>query len=196
MKQLENMKETLIGCVQGEMSHLDRADYQEMGAAIDMIKDLSEAIYYCTITKAMEEKEKETHHYTTPMYMTDYRYRDMDRDYGRMYYNGNGSSSSSNGNSSSNGGYGSSNGGRRGYDEYPVMRLDMRDHREGTSPMTRKTYMEGKEMHHDKVVQMKELENYIQELGKDIVEMLRDASPEEKQLMQKKLSTLATKLDV
>ena len=56
--------------------------------------------------------------------------------------------------------------------------------------------MEGKEMHHDKVVQMKELENYIQELGKDIVEMLRDASPEEKQLMQKKLSTLATKLDV
>jgi hypothetical protein len=111
-----------------------------------------------------------------------------------MYYNGDGSSSSGNGNSSSNGGYGSSNGGRRGYDEYPVMKLDMRDHREGTSPMTRKTYMEGKEMHHDKAVQMKELENYIQELGKDIVEMLRDASPEEKQLMQKKIAALAEKV--
>ena len=29
-----------------------------MGEAIDMIKDLSEAIYYCTITEAMEKSDK------------------------------------------------------------------------------------------------------------------------------------------
>jgi hypothetical protein len=40
-----------------------------------MIKDLEEAMYYCTVTKAMEGKEKEgkEHHY----YYTEYR--DMDR---------------------------------------------------------------------------------------------------------------------
>ena len=52
-----------------------------------MIKDLSEAIYYCTITEAMEKSEEEPapinniNYYTTPlynnkMYPGDY-YRDM-----------------------------------------------------------------------------------------------------------------------
>ena len=39
-------------------------------------------------------------------------------------------------------------------------------------------------------------ENYMHELTEDITEMIQDASPEEKQLLQKKLSTLATKVDV
>jgi hypothetical protein len=56
--------------------------------------------------------------------------------------------------------------------------------------------MEAKEMHHDKAVKMKELENYVSELGKDLTEMIRDASPEEKQLLQIKLAALATKIDV
>jgi len=38
---------------------MEKVDAQELGAAVDMIKDLSEAIYYCTITEAMEEKEDE-----------------------------------------------------------------------------------------------------------------------------------------
>jgi hypothetical protein len=41
------------------MTHLDSVDAKELGEAIDMIKDLSEAIYYCTVTEAMEAKEKE-----------------------------------------------------------------------------------------------------------------------------------------
>jgi hypothetical protein len=36
-----------------------------------------------------------------------------------------------------------------------------RDYREGRSPMTRKTYMEHKQMHHGKEVQMQELEKYV-----------------------------------
>ena len=54
VKRLEQMKECLVSCVQNQISgHLDQVDTKELGEAIDMIKDLEEAIYYCTITKAM-----------------------------------------------------------------------------------------------------------------------------------------------
>jgi predicted transcriptional regulator len=66
--------------------------------------------------------------------------------------------------------------------------------REGRSPMSRKTYMESKEMHQDKSSQMRELEKYLQELSADITELIEDASPEEKQLMQQKIGNLATKI--
>lgn len=58
MEQLKNMKQTLVSCIQGQMAHLDSVDTKELGEVVDMVKDLSEAIYYCTITEAMEEKEK------------------------------------------------------------------------------------------------------------------------------------------
>ena len=48
--------------------------------------------------------------------------------------------------------------------------------------------------HADKTVQMRELENYMQELSQDIVEMIEGASPEEKQYMSKKIAALATKI--
>ena len=41
---------------------------------------------------------------------------------------------------------------------------------------------------------MKELEHYLNELSKDIVEMVEDASPEEKQMLNQKLTTLAGKI--
>jgi len=59
MKQLKSMKETLMGAVQGQLGNLGQADYRELGAAVDMIKDLSEAIYYCSIVESMEESAKE-----------------------------------------------------------------------------------------------------------------------------------------
>lgn len=46
-----------------QLSNIQEADCHELGAAIDMIKDLAEASYYCTITDAMLEKEKEETHY-------------------------------------------------------------------------------------------------------------------------------------
>jgi hypothetical protein len=175
MEKLKSMKETLMGCVQGEICNLKSADTQELGAAVDMIKDLSEAIYYCTITEAMEHKEKngeKEHHYYYPTeyasnggrrgssdYMMDYPYymRDMDRERGRMYYDG---GSSSNGNNARGGG-------TRGYGEMGEIEIpfNMRDIREGKSPMSRKTYMESKEMHQDRTIHMRELEKYMQELS-------------------------------
>ena len=103
MERLKMMKENLMSAVQGQMGNLHNADTKELGEAVDMIKDLSEAIYYCTITEAMNKKEEHGHesrYYPVdyqyepkmyPVYYTDYR--DMDRYQGRMYYNGNGGNS-------------------------------------------------------------------------------------------------------
>ena len=56
MEMLKSMKETLMACAQGQMGHLDTVDAKELGEVIDMIKDIEEAIYYCTITEAMHSK--------------------------------------------------------------------------------------------------------------------------------------------
>lgn len=181
MEQYKMMKQSLMACAQSQMNNLANVNAKELGEVIDMLKDLEEAVYYCTITKAMEsqgeEKVKEYHYYTQPSYNE----RDMDRDSGRMYYtpmyyggNGNGGGS----------------GGNRYYTE-PHM---MRDPKEGRSHQVRKSYMESKEMHKDKASQLKELEKYMQELTQDMVEMIEDASPEERQYLEKRVSALASKI--
>ena len=203
MERLKNMKETLMSCVQSQIGgHLSEVDSKELGEAIDMIKDLSEAIYYCTITESMEEGSKyDKGHQKEIMYYPIYM-RDMDRQEGRMYYNGgsNGNGSSSSGNNSSSGDSGSAYyGGYRPMERfnqpqefYP--REMMHDYREGRSPMARRTYMESKELHKGKEAQMKELEKYMQELSHDITEMIEDATPEEKQILKQKVAMLANKI--
>lgn len=146
MEQLKMMKENIMACIQTQMGRLDEVNTEELGEAIDMIKDLSEAIYYCTITEAMKEKEKDN--------------KDI-------YY----------------------------YTEREIPMDFARDYREGRSPMQRRMYMESKEMHHNKDVQIKELEKYIQELTSDITEMIKGATPEEKRMLQNKLTALATKIN-
>ena len=68
-----------------------------------------------------------------------------------------------------------------------------RDEREGRSPMNRRMYMEAKSTK-DKASQLRELEKYMQELTQDMVEMVEDASPEEKQLLSKRIAALGTKI--
>jgi uncharacterized protein YPO0396 len=70
----------------------------------------------------------------------------------------------------------------------------MRDEREGRSPKSRKTYMESKAQHSDKAMQMKELENYMQELTTDMVEMVEGSTQEEKQYLSKRIAALANKI--
>lgn len=64
----------------------------------------------------------------------------------------------------------------------------------GLSPMKRKSYIESKERHMDQALQIRELEEYVQELTSDLMEMIQDATPEEKQLLQRRIATLATKI--
>lgn len=175
MKRLIEMKEMLTCVVEGQMTHLESVDAKELGEAIDMIKDLAEAIYYCTVTEAMESKEweKEPTH------------REEDWERGRMYYDGRG-----------DGGRAISHRGetyRPSEREMPLGEA-MRDRREGKSPMSRKMYMESKEMHKDKAASLQELERYAQELTSDLIEMVEGASPEEKQFLSNKIATLATKI--
>lgn len=203
MEKLKNIKDNLAALIQSEIvGNATNINTKELGEAVDMLKDLSEAIYYCSVTKAMEEyeKDKEKHKMMPehePMYYPNYR--DMDMTKGRRYYDEmyprrypiyyDGGNSTSNGSNDSSSG--KNNGGSRSFYEMP---FDMRDVREGRSPMIRKNYMESKEMHHDKDTQIKELEKYAQELTQDITEMIQDASPEEKQILQQKIATLATKI--
>ena len=56
MEDLKKMKECLVTKVEGQIyNHLDTVSTEELGAAVDMIKDLAEAAYYCAIVKSMEE---------------------------------------------------------------------------------------------------------------------------------------------
>lgn len=175
---LKTMKDQIVSCVQGQLGDISKVDAHELGEAVDMIKDLSEAIYYCTITEAMEKSDKETQpinniNYYTRMYP---EYRDIERNNGYMYYTGGGQGQ---GNSGSTTSY------------YTEM---MRDPRQGRSPMRRRMYMQGKQKHKDTNSQLHELEAYLQELSTDIVEMVKDASTEEKAVLRQKMSVLADKI--
>lgn len=209
MENLKKMKECLIGVAEGQVyGNLDKVNAQELGEVMDMIKDLSEAVYYCTITESMEKQAWEEQE---SMYYTPYMYNQGAPDGGRapMYKDNRG-------------------GMIRRYDDgqtsysmyhdrdagmYPGQREPMipapyvyrdgmmrdpshammRDPKEGRSGERRRMYMDGKG-HKDKVKQMQELEQYMQELATDITEMIQDASPEEKQLMQNRIATLAAKV--
>ena len=142
MHKLKKMQECLISCVWEQMKDLSKTDAKELGEVMDMIKDLSETMYYEAITKAMEEKEEEKEHSS----------------------------------------------------EKHCCGEHARDHREGRSPMCRKSYLEAKEKQYAKEHQMKELESYLLELSQDINEMIQEASMEEKQMLQQKLSMLASKI--
>ena len=129
-----------------------------------------------------KQGETNINYYTTP-YNSRIQpdYRATERMSGYMYYptGGNGGQT---GNSSMN--Y---------YTEMPNMMG--RDPREGRSPMRRRMYMEGKEMHNDPSSQLHELEAYLQELSTDITEMVKDASPEERATLRQKMTTLASKIN-
>ena len=222
-EKLKWMKDSLICVVENQLCNLGEVDTEELGDAIDMIKDLEEAIYYCTVTEAMN---KQGHEMSMEMKKGDHQqkpeddrmyysggYPAMYADNGRrrradgtfyaeggqnyMYADGGGQSSSSGGqnymyaggqNYADSGGTNSSNG--RNYYDDPMWR----DEREGRSPMSRKMYMEAKHMNKDKATQLRELEKYMQELSSDMTEMIADASPEEKQYLEKKITALASKI--
>lgn len=180
------------------MSHLDTVDAHELGEAVDMIKDLAEAIYYCTVTEAMEksseDKEKMNTNNNTYYYSTTHYDRPMEYSNGRMYYNDNGVRSTNNTSPSS--GNQSSNESGTSYYHEEYWPQEFRDYREGRSPMQRKMYMESKDLHKGSEIEMKELESYLQDLSADITEMVRQASPEEKQILQKKIAGIAAKINV
>jgi hypothetical protein len=191
MDMLKSMKDALMCSAQAQMSHLDCVDAKELGEVIDMIKDLEEAIYYCTITEAMHQKDQEGGNNHTTIYYSEPR-----GNYSRMYYDGGTSYRMYDG---GRGNAGISNGG-----SHPSMHVnggrdaqnwgEARDPREGVSHQQRKMYMESKQMHHGKAKQLQELEKYMKDLSSDMVEMIEDASAEERQYLGNRLTALASKI--
>ena len=142
-KKLMWMEEQLVAEAEKQFECLEEVCTKELGEVIDMIKDLQEAIYYETVTKAMEsdswKTEKSDHHYV---------------------------------------------------EEHS----NSRSEHEGKSPLSRKMYLEARHMNKDKATQLRELEKYMQELSQDIVDMIAEASPVEKQYLEKKITALASKV--
>ena len=180
-ERINHLKESLLCAIESQMCNLAEADAEELGQAVDMLKDLEEALYFCTITEAMNGKSKGGFNVEVE---NEYGHEGKSYKMSPMYYNdGRGGSRSYMDN-------GNGNGSRSNYSE-PMM---MRDYREGRSPESRRMYMEAKEKGHDKAIQLRELEKYMQELTSDMVDMIQDASPEEKQYLEKKISALASKI--
>ena len=194
IEELKTMKSQLMSCVQAQMGNLQQTDTKELGQAIDMIKDLAEAAYYCTITQAMEKGDQSEqrsvnniNYYTTPTEYMRPDYRDgwhIMKD-NMMYYPG--MSGTDSGQSTT------TTGGGRNYYTQPIYGM-MRDPRQGRSAIRRRMYMEGKQKHLDVNSQLHELQAYLQELSSDITEMIKDASPEERATLHQKMMTLANKI--
>lgn len=76
------------------MSHLECVDAEELGEVIDMLKDIEEALYYNSITTAMEEATEEEKEAVLMRYypINDKRYSNRDMlgrhqyDAGEMMY--------------------------------------------------------------------------------------------------------------
>lgn len=200
MENLKRMKENIMNCIQTQVNNnLESVDTKELGEAIDMVKDLSEAIYYCTITEAMHAPQHYDNRHPerlmpqTEYYPSNYGYGEMTP---VMYYS-NGSRGNSNYmNYAANGGSNGTSYYHGGYETYPTHMnyYSQPSMYEGNSSRYRRMYMEGKISHNDKAKQMQELENYMRELSQDITEMIQDSSPEEKQMLQQRIQTLATKI--
>lgn len=192
MERLREIEQCLVSQIQAQCGDLKKVNAKELGEVVDMVKDLEEAMYYCSIIEAMEKSSEEKQNMNINYYMEG----NAGRNYygGRMYYDGqsnNGNNSSSNNNMSSRKGY-------VPYMEYaPYMMRDekWRDDRMGEkSGASRRMYMEGKMYHGDNQQSMQELEHYIRDLGDDLTDMIKDSTQEEKQVLSTKLQQLATKI--
>ena len=149
---------------------MKEAENDDNMRAIEMYEDYPDRRYYDHYRYAngrFAPKGKGTYRrgYEEPPYMHMYpeaeHMRDMDRDYGKMYYTEPMSES--------------------GYDR------------------AKRNYTETKEMHksntaEDKEMKMKSLDMYMKELSSDITSMIEDMTPEEKNLLRNKMSTLVSKI--
>jgi hypothetical protein len=206
IKRMHDMIEKLSETAKCEFDKgIENVDACEMGQVTDMLKDLAEAMYYRTLTKAMDEAEDDE-----IMEMFD-RYGDGRRFYDHYRY--------------SDGRFAPKGRGsyRRGYEGpywrmTPEMYKDMQEYRdmdrntgrmyytepsmtmsESNYDRAKRNYTETKELHRantpqDKEAKMRGLEDYFKEISSDITGLLSDMTPEERNMLKSKISALATKL--
>lgn len=224
IKHIHEVIEKIADCAKTEVCKgMESLDTKEMSEVAEILKELCEAEYYATITKAMGEAEYgKEYDMDGPMEERRYyrgRARDsmgrfksrrgydemMDyqemypmehyRDMDREHGRMYYSSGGGIGSSCGNSMSGSMGSGTRNYGGDS----GMRDYREGRSGQSRRSYMETKEARpgnsiEDKQAKTKELEKYMNELASDITEMIAGASAEEKTMLKTKMQTLMQKI--
>lgn len=194
---------------------VESIDTCELEKVVDMIKDLAEAEYYARISKAMQEAEEEEE--TEEKYMLKSLKEEYGEEDGRRYYD---MWRYKSGRFAPKG-----RGTRRGYEpvyhmtpemyeKYPAeyyrdmdrqdgkmyytdmsMNTGMRDAKEGRSGMSRKTYMETKQMHandtqDNKNIKARKLDEFFGDLYEDMKEMAHDMSNEEKTVWKQRVAKL------
>ena len=58
--QLCQIKNKMLAMIMAQMDHLEDVDVCELGAAIDLITDIAEAEYYCSVVYAMDNRTTDT----------------------------------------------------------------------------------------------------------------------------------------
>lgn len=166
MEQLRNIEQCLVSTVQSQLGDLKKTNTKELGEVIDMIKDLEEAMYYCSIIDAMD-KTKEKEEYSQPMNISYY----MEGEHGVKHYTP-----------------------YMEYAPYMMRDKQWREDHTGRSYYSRRMYMESRLNDNDDQKAMKELEHYMRDLGDDLTEMISHSTMEEKQVLSNKLQQLAQKI--
>ena len=211
IKMIHEMVEKLTECAKSEMDKkgIEEIDTEEFGKVTDIIKDLSEAMYYRTLTEAMKEAE----------YGEDYDYMGAYDEHERRGYTGQPRSKTS-------GRFMRRGDGRRSYmpmmrdydwdnmqmdrdmdrehgkmyyTEPMTMRNDNQAHSESRYDRARRGYEESKAMHksgsvEDKKKNMESLEHYMKELSEEMAELIESMDASEKTMVRSKLQTLAQKV--
>lgn len=199
IKRMHEMIEKLSEAAECEFGKgIENVDTCEMDKVVDMIKDLSEAMYYRTLTKAMQESDTEEIMEMFDKYGDDgKRYYDMWRyKSGRFAPKGRGT--------------------RRGYEEPPYYHMNPDMYKEHTpeyyrdmdresgrlyfsEPITmesrydkaKRMYTETKAKHNtgsveDKQLTLKEGEKMLNVIIDELMEMVNDATPEMKNMIKTK----------
>ena len=216
VERMHDMIEKLSEVAKCEIDKgIENVDTCEMGQVVDMLKDLSEAMYYRKVTHVMEEfgdnenmemfdrygdgrrfydnyryangrfapkghgsrrgyEERPYYHMTPEMYRNmDPEYmRDMDYDIGRMYFS----------DKRNPGMTGAEMSGNKHYYGGDVQM----DSKAGKAGMSRKTYMESKDLH--------DLEAYMKDTAEDLTEVYNSATNEAKTMLKAKIQTLLQKM--
>lgn len=204
IKHIHCMVEKLSECASCELEKgIECVDTNEMGAVIDMIKDLCEAEYYAHISKAMEEEAEEEEEgerryyprrrdsmgrfvgggrrgfepYPFPMrpWMDEETewQRRNDVQEGRMYYPNQGS--------------GTYSGGIKRESAMPPRQMSRYGYSHDEYMKSKQWDSADPEHHKMRKQKLDEYLNDLQEMGKEVVQ---DMTPEEKQLWKQKISKL------
>lgn len=206
VKRMHCMIEKLAECAEKQFDNgIESVDTAEMGQVTDMLKDLAEAMYYRTLTKAMDDSDPEE-----IMEMFE-RYGDGGRRYYDHYRYADGRFAPK--------GHGTY---RKGYEETPYWHMTPEDYHswenkpeaerrrdldrmqgrmffsepvsEGKYEHARRNYTETKHTKNEEESNMRGLEMLLNVVDEDIKEFMPSMSQAERAMTKSKLSTWAQRL--